>query len=156
MFPSNDPTPDMAEVQQEVRWTRQRPLLAGVLLLGVLGFGYWFVMLGGGASGSTAQAEQLIRNATSTAPGQPIGGSQVATVHCTENGQSVLARLASFFQGGSPGDQQRAKPGTDYTCSGTTVGGTPVDWCVLFPPSGNTGNWPPEITIRQPAESCPA
>ena len=38
---------------------RHRPLLAGVLLLGILGFGYWFVMLGGGASGSTAQAEQV-------------------------------------------------------------------------------------------------
>ncbi|HEX5195732.1 MAG TPA: hypothetical protein VFW26_00830, partial [Gaiellales bacterium] len=94
-FPSGDPTPNAAEVQQEVRWMRQRPLPAGVFLLCILGFGYWFVMLGGGASGSATQAEQLIRNTTATAPGQPVSGSQVATVHCSENGQSVLARLAS-------------------------------------------------------------
>ena len=135
---------------------RQRPLLAGVLLLGILGFGYWFVMLGGGASGSATQAEQLIRNTTATAPGQPVSESQVATVHCSENGQSVLERLASLFQGGSPSDQQRAKPVTYYTCSGTTVDGTSVYWCVGFPPSGTPTNPPPQITLRQPDSSCPA
>ena len=135
---------------------RQRPLLAGLLLLGILGFGYWFVAMGGGASGSAAHAEQLIRSSTATAPGQPISGSQVATVQCSENGQSVLARLFSFLQGGSPSQQQRATPGTDYTCSGTTVDGTAMYWCVHFPPSGNPGNWPPQVTVRPPDGSCAA
>jgi hypothetical protein len=105
VFPANDPTPDIAQAQQEIRWMRQRPLLAGLLLLGFLGFGYWFVAMGGGASGSAAHAEQLIRSSTATAPGQPISGSQVATVQCSENGQSVIARLVSLFQGGSSSAQ---------------------------------------------------
>ena len=155
MYSSEDPAAEVAEVQREVRWMRRRPLLAGVVLLALLGFSYWFVAMGGGASGSAAQAEQAIRNATATAPGQPISGSQVVTVRCSENGASMLARLASIFQGGSASEQQRATPATYYSCSGTTVDGTAMDWCVGFPPKSAPGNVPPQVLIRQPGGNCP-
>ena len=58
MYSSEDPAAEVAEVQREVRWMRRRPLLAGVVLLALLGFSYWFVAMGGGASGSSASTRE--------------------------------------------------------------------------------------------------
>ena len=153
MFPTNGPTVDAEDVQREISWFRQRPLVAAVFILAIVAFGVWF-MSGGGATGSSRQAEQVILSTTATEPGVPISGSQVATVHCSESGQSFVARVASLFQGGSPGDQQRNSPWTFYSCGGTTVDGTSMYWCVAFPPHGNPYDQTPRITIRSQGAPC--
>ena len=111
--------------------------------------------MAGGATGNPHEAERLILSMTATPAGQPISGSKVATVHCSEAGQSVLERVASFFSGGSASEQQRSAPATTYSCSGAAVDGTPLYWCVAFPPRGNPYHQSPSVTIRQPDEACP-
>ena len=155
MFPTNGPIVDADEIQQEVSRFRQRPLVAVAFILAIVAFGVWF-MSGGGASGSSRQAEQLILSTTATAPGAPISGSQVATVHCSESGQSFIGRVVSLFEGGSPSDQQRNSPWTFYSCGGTTVGGTSMYWCVAFPPRSNPYDQSPKITIQPQGAPCTA
>ena len=121
----------MAEsIDQQVQSAKRRPVLFGIVALGIVVFGVWY-MTGGSAVGSPHQAEQLILTGHD--------GYTAQTVHCTQDGQSLLARIRGLATGGrtSTMNGQSTDPLTYYTCSGTTTSGQPGYWCVAYPPRGN-------------------
>ena len=61
----------MAEsIDQQVQSAKRRPVLFGIVALGIVVFGVWY-MTGGSAVGSPHQAEQLILKATTDTPPKP-------------------------------------------------------------------------------------
>lgn len=148
---------DAAAVQDEVRRVRQRPLLYGVLVVAILAFGIWY-MTGGSATGSPHQAEQLILTGGGSDSSFDALAPQAraATVHCTQNSQSVFARLRGLIvNSDQQGNGASNDPPTYYTCSGTATTGQPMYWCVTYPPRDNHYGLSPQVTARQQDASCP-
>jgi hypothetical protein len=143
-----------ASIEQEVQSARRRPVLTGILVLIFAAFAVWY-MTGGSATGSPRQAEQLILTNTNPAYGNFTNGSLVQTVHCTQNGQSLIARIRGLFGGSTNGQPLHNEPATYYTCSGTSTTGQPMYWCVSFPPRNQPYNGPPAATTRDPNSTCP-
>src|SRR5437868_7336675 len=110
----------MAEsLDQEVQTARRRPVLYGLLAFGAVLFAVWY-MTGGSATGSPHQAEQVI-----LANSNPYGTTAAQTVHCTQNSQSLFARLRGLIGGGGNTNNHPVStdPSTVYTCSGTSTTG---------------------------------
>jgi hypothetical protein len=146
-----------AAMEEGVRRVRQRPLLYGILVVAIFGFGLWY-MTGGSATGSPHQAEQLIL--TGGGSDSALSGVApqitVATVHCTQNSQGVFARLYGLIvNSNSSGGTASHDPPTYYTCSGTATTGQPMYWCVTYPPRDNHFGLSPQVTSRQLDSSCP-
>ena len=142
----------MAEsLDQEVQTARRRPLLYGLLALGAVLFAVWY-MTGGSATGSPHQAEQVI-----LANSNPYGTATAAqTVHCTQNSQSLFARLRGLIGGGNTNNHPASTdPSTVYTCSGTSTTGQAAYWCVTYPPRDNNYGLKPQVSDRQPGVPCP-
>jgi hypothetical protein len=141
-----------AAVQDGIRRVQQRPVLYGVLVVAILAYGVWY-MSGGSAVGSTHQAEQLILT------GPSYGGvsqATVATVHCSQNSQGVVARIYGLVvNSNASGGTASHDPSTYYTCNGTSTTGQPMYWCVAYPPRDNKYGLPPQVTPRQPDGPCP-
>ena len=91
---------DPTQVDQEVRSALRRPVLTVVCILAFIAFGIWY-FTGGSANGSSHQAEQLILTNTNPYGGNFTNGANVQTVNCTQESQSLAARLRGFI---SPGD----------------------------------------------------
>ena len=143
-----DPT---TEVENEVQAFRRRPLLVGVVLLAIVGYGVWY-MTGGSATGSVRQAEAAIR--ANPFPGNATHPT-VLTVQCTQDGQPLFARLTDLFHTNSTGNHGNSYgPNTTYTCTGTTSAGQPAYWCVSFAPRDSSYSGPPTVAARFANESC--
>jgi hypothetical protein len=150
LYEPNIPKVNAAAVDEGVRRVRQRPLLYGLLVVVFFGFGLWY-MTGGSATGSPHQAEQLILTRGGDEVFAPM--ATAATVHCTQNSQSFLARLYGLV-GGRSGSNQSTAPPTYYTCDGTSTTGQPMYWCVTYPPRMDHFDQTPNVTGRLPNTSC--
>ena len=137
----------VADAREEIRAFRRRPLLVGGLILAFDVFAAWY-MTGGSATGSVAQAEAAIR-------AQPAQ-SGVVTVSCTQNGQSLLARLRGLTAGDRGDHYPQPGPTTTYTCSGTLTTGQPGYWCVTFAPFNSSTGYSPRVSARAETQSCPS
>jgi hypothetical protein len=138
-------------LDQEIQSAKRRPVLFGLFALAAVIFAIWY-MTGGSAVGSPHQAEHLILTNQS-----PYGTATPAqTVHCTQNSQSLFARLRGLIGGGNTNDHPvSTDPQTVYTCSGTTATGQAAYWCVTFPPRDNQYGLKPEVSGRQVGMACP-
>ena len=145
---------DPTQVDQEVQSALRRPVLTIVCIVAFFAFGVWY-FTGGSANGSSHQAEQLILTNTNPYGGNFTNGANVQTVNCTQESQSLAARLRGFI---SPGDNHGSSqsPLTYYNCSGTSTSGAPMQWCVIYPPRDNHYNLKPEVDELQPGNTCPA
>jgi hypothetical protein len=153
LYESNIPEVNAAAVEDEVRRVRQRPLLYGLIVVVFFGFGLWY-MTGGSATGSPHQAEQLILTRGGDETFAPL--PTAATVHCTQNSQSFLARLYGLVGGGRNAGSRSTAPPTYYTCDGTGTTGQPMYWCVTYPPRMDHLDNTPDVTGRLPNSSCPS
>jgi hypothetical protein len=153
LYESNIPEVNAAAVEDEVRCVRQRPLLYGLIVVVFFGFGLWY-MTGGSATGSPHQAEQLILTRGGDETFAPL--PTAATVHCTQNSQSFLARLYGLVGGGRNAGSRSTAPPTYYTCDGTSTTGQPMYWCVTYPPRMDHLDNTPDVTGRLPNSSCPS
>jgi hypothetical protein len=144
-----DPT---SEVEGEIQQFRRRPLLIGLLTLGFIAFGIWY-MTGGSATGSVGQAEAAIR--ADPFPGNPTHPA-VVTVQCTQNGQPFFARLQSLFHPDNGSHTTPNGPSTTYTCDGTVTTGQTTYWCVTFTSLDSSYSGPPTVAVRLPNASCSA
>jgi hypothetical protein len=109
-------------------------------------------MTGGSATGSPHQAEQVILTNSN-----PYGTATAAqTVHCTQNSQSLFARLRGLIGGGNTNNHPASTdPSTVYTCSGTSTTGQAAYWCVTYPPRDNNYGLKPQVSDRQADMPCP-
>ena len=106
----------------------RRPVLTIVCIVAFFAFGVWY-FTGGSANGSSHQAEQLILTNTNPYGGNFTNGANVQTVNCTQEGQSLAARLRGFISPGTTTGSSQS-PLTYYNCSGTTTSGAPMQWRV--------------------------
>jgi hypothetical protein len=153
LYEPNVPEVNAAAVEDGVRRVRQRPLLYGLIVVVFFGFGLWY-MTGGSATGSPHQAEQLILTRGGDETFAPL--PMAATVHCTQNGQSFIARLYGLVGGGRNAGGRSTAPPTYYTCDGTSTTGQPMYWCVTYPPRMDHLDNTPDVTGRLPNSSCPS
>jgi hypothetical protein len=146
----DDPT---AQVESQIQQFRRRPLLIGAVTLAIIAYGVWY-MTGGSTTGSVRQAEAAIR--ANPFPSNPVHPS-VLTVQCTQDGQSLLARIQALIHPTDrTGEHGTADgPSTTYTCSGTISTGQPGYWCVTFAPRNSSYGGPPTVVGRVEGQSCP-
>jgi hypothetical protein len=98
------------------------------------------------------QAEQIILSGGAADPSYGVLAPQatVATVHCTQNSQSFIARVRGLIVNEDlSGHAASNDPPTYYTCAGASTIGQPMYWCVTYPPRDNYYNVSPQITARQ-------
>ncbi len=146
---------DPTQVEQEVRSALRRPVLTIFCTLAFIVFAVWY-FTGGSANGSDHQAEQLVLTTAGSAGYDGLtNGPAAQTVNCTQESQSLAARLRGLV---SPGDNHGTgsqSPPTYYNCSGTATNGAPMQWCVIYPPRDNPYGNKPVVEDLQPGGTCP-